>query len=89
MKDMLVLLALAQAQGPGEKIKEEFVTQFGALFLTAVVIISVILLAKRAFSMFLGFVLFAMFVSVFVFQPENIQALGEKTWEWLFADLVR
>lgn len=87
MKDMLVLLALVQ--GPGEKIKEEAVTQFGSLFLAAVAMISVYLLAKRAFSMFLGFLLFAMFVGVFVFQPENIQALGEKTWDWLFGDLVR
>jgi len=87
MNDMMLLLALAQ--GPGEKLKVATQEQVGALFLAAVIVLTVYCVVKRAFSLFIGIMLFAMFASVFVFSPENISDLGEKAFNWLFEDWLK
>ena len=84
MNTMMIFLALAQ--GPGEKLKDATQDQVGSLFLAAVIILAVYCVIKRAFSLFIGLMLFAMFASVFVFSPENIADLGGKLFNWLFED---
>jgi hypothetical protein len=49
-----------------------------------VIFISLTLFWKRAFTAFIGFALFAMLVSVFIFQPELISSLGSDGFRWLF-----
>lgn len=84
MNTMMIFLALAQ--GPGEKLKDATQDQVGSLFLAAVIILAAYCVIKRAFSLFIGLMLFAMFASVFVFSPENIADLGGKLFNWLFED---
>lgn len=80
MSPLLMLLA----DGPGKKLQESVGSEIGALFFLAVIFISLTLFWKRAFTAFIGFALFAMLVSVFIFRPELIQALGTDGFTWLF-----
>lgn len=77
------------AAGPGQKLQETVGTEVGSLFFLAVIVISLTLFWKRAFTAFLGFALFAMLVSVFIFQPQLIQALGTDGFKWLFEAYLR
>ncbi|MBD1370834.1 hypothetical protein IC620_00470 [Hazenella sp. IB182357] len=72
------------AEGPGKKLQETVGGEVGALFFLAVIIISLTLFWKRAFTAFIGFALFAMLVSVFIFQPQLISSLGSDAFKWLF-----
>lgn len=87
---MIYLLAsdFLLADGPGEKLLEEGGAEIGALFLLGVIALSVYFFVKRAFTAFIGFALFAMFVGVFVFNPELIKTLGNDAFNWLFADWI-
>ncbi|OWA33038.1 hypothetical protein CDO73_26185 [Saccharibacillus sp. O23] len=69
----------------GEKIQESFSTQVGALFLVIIGAMAIYFLVKREFSRFVGFAVFALFVSVFVFVPDKIKDLGTKLWETIFS----
>ncbi|MXQ55525.1 hypothetical protein [Shimazuella alba] len=80
---MNTLIWLA-AQGPGKKLEESLGNEIGAIFMLIVIFVSVTLFWKRAFTAFLGFVLFAMLVSVFVFRPDFVTQLGENGFQWLF-----
>lgn len=75
---------IALADGPGKKLQETLGGEIGALFFLAVIFISLTLFWKRAFTAFIGFALFAMLVSVFIFQPELISNLGSDGFRWLF-----
>ncbi|MFS0728377.1 hypothetical protein [Paenibacillus sp. 1P07SE] len=68
----------------GENLQNELSTQVGALFLLIIAALAIYFLAKREFSRFIGFFVFALFVSVFVFFPENIKDLGETLWSAIF-----
>lgn len=72
------------AEGPGKKLQETLGSEIGALFFLAVIFISLTLFWKRAFTAFIGFALFAMLVSVFIFRPELVQSLGADGFSWLF-----
>lgn len=72
------------ADGPGEKLKSTMGSEIGSIFLLIIIFVSVTLFWKRAFTAFLGFVLFAMLVSVFVFKPDLVQQLGQNGFKWLF-----
>lgn len=74
------------AEGPGGKLKETMGSELGSLFLLAVVFISLTMFYKRQFTAFIGFALFAMLVSVFVFQPELVETLGSDAFRWLFVE---
>ena len=50
--------------------------QVGYLFLAILGAVAVYFLVKREFSKFIGFILFAMVVAVFVFAPDFIKDLG-------------
>jgi hypothetical protein len=80
MMPLLILLS----QGPGAKLQDSVGSEIGALFFLAVIFISLTLFWKRAFTAFIGFALFAMLVSVFIFRPELIQSLGTDGFTWLF-----
>ncbi|MBA4603776.1 hypothetical protein [Thermoactinomyces mirandus] len=81
MTSYLMTLLVA---GPGEKLQEAVGSEIGSLFFLAVIFISLTLFWKRAFTAFIGFALFAMLVSVFIFQPELISSLGSDGFRWLF-----
>ncbi|MGA9175315.1 MAG: hypothetical protein WBZ33_15265 [Thermoactinomyces sp.] len=81
MKSYLLWLMVA---GPGEKLEKTLGGEIGSLFLLAVIFISLTLFWKRAFTAFIGFALFAMLVSVFIFQPQLISHLGSDGFRWLF-----
>jgi hypothetical protein len=70
--------------GPGEKLQQTLGGEIGSLFFLAVIFISLTLFWKRAFTAFIGFVLFAMLVSVFIFQPQLVSSLGSQGFRWLF-----
>jgi hypothetical protein len=76
----VLLLSLS----PGKKLQETIGGEIGSLFFLAVVVISLILFWKRAFSAFIGFALFAMLVSIFIFQPQLITSMGSSGFRWLF-----
>jgi hypothetical protein len=81
MKPFLIWLLV---DGPGEKLQVTLGKEIGSLFFLAVVFISLTLFWKRAFTAFIGFALFAMLVSVFIFQPQLISRLGSDGFKWLF-----
>jgi hypothetical protein len=70
--------------GPGKKLQEYLGNEIGSLFFLAVIFISLTLFWKRAFTAFIGFALFAMLVSVFIFQPQLVSTLGSDGFKWLF-----
>jgi hypothetical protein len=78
-----ILMWLA-AEGPGKKLEATIGSEIGAIFLLIIIFVSVTLFWKRAFTAFLGFVLFAMLVSVFVFKPDLVQQMGQNGFQWLF-----
>lgn len=78
------LIVLALANGPGAKLQESVGEEIGSLFLLAVIGFSLMFFYKRQFTQFIGFILFAMLVSVFIFRPELIQSLGTDSFTWLF-----
>ncbi|MCH5585681.1 hypothetical protein MK805_12070 [Shimazuella sp. AN120528] len=84
MFDMSTILTFLAADGPGKKLEESMGSEIGAIFMLIIIFVSVTLFWKRAFTAFLGFVLFAMLVSVFVFKPEFVQQMGQNGFQWLF-----
>ncbi|PTM52184.1 hypothetical protein [Desmospora activa] len=76
--------SMVLAEGPGEKLYEGGQGEIGKVFLLVVVVIAVWLFSQRAFTKFIGFAVFVMAVSVFIFTPETITTLGEKGFGWLF-----
>jgi hypothetical protein len=73
------------AQGPGSKLLESGGSEIGSIFLLLCIGLSVWFFYQRAFTKFITFILFAMFVGVFVFQPDFLKTLGENGFEWLFS----
>lgn len=71
-------------EGPGKKLQETVGSEIGSLFFLIVIFVSLTLFWKRAFTAFIGFALFAMLVSVFIFRPELVQSLGADGFTWLF-----
>lgn len=69
---------------PGRKLEQSLGGEIGSLFFLAVIFISLTLFWKRAFSAFIGFAMFAMLVSVFIFKPNLIKDLGTNAFQWLF-----
>ncbi len=76
------------ADTPGERLLEGGGSELGKLFLLMVIGVSIFLFMKRAFTAFIGFALFAMVVSVFVFSPETITGMGEKGVKWIFGPWI-
>ncbi|MCM3006856.1 hypothetical protein [Priestia koreensis] len=68
----------------GENIQEWFSVQIGALFFVVIGAMAIFFLAKREFSRFVGFAVFALIVGVFVFTPESVKSLGGKLWATVF-----
>ncbi|TCP68294.1 hypothetical protein [Baia soyae] len=89
MNDVLYPLAIFLADTPAAKLEKSLGAEIGSVFLLIVIFVSVTLFWKRAFTAFLGFALFAMFVSVFVFKPELVQSLGENGFSWLFEAFLK
>jgi hypothetical protein len=81
---MNTILMWLAAEGPGKKLEATIGSEIGAIFLLIIIFVSVTLFWKRAFTAFLGFVLFAMLVSVFVFKPDLVQQMGQNGFQWLF-----
>ncbi|WP_044641020.1 hypothetical protein [Risungbinella massiliensis] len=72
------------ATGPGQKLQEAVSTEIKAIFFLLIVITTVTLFYKKAFTAFIGFALFAMLVSVFIFNPQLVTNLGSNGFSWLF-----
>lgn len=72
------------ASGPGQKLQEAVSTEIKAIFFLMIIFVTVTLFWKRAFSAFIGFALFAMLVSVFIFNPQLVTSLGSNGFSWLF-----
>lgn len=85
----MVSFLMILVDGPGKKLQEALGNEIGALFFLAVIFISLTLFWKRAFTAFIGFALFAMLVSVFIFRPELVQSLGADGFNWLFEAYLR
>lgn len=68
----------------GTNLQNELSTQIGALFLLCIGGLAVYFLVKREFSRFIGFFVFALIVSVFVFAPDKIKDLGTSFWDAIF-----
>ncbi|MEC0259326.1 hypothetical protein [Paenibacillus lautus] len=68
----------------GENLQSELSTQLGALFLLIIGGLAVFFLIKREFSKFIGFFVFALLVSVFVFVPDKVKELGTAFWDKIF-----
>jgi hypothetical protein len=77
------------ADSPGQKLQETVGAEIGSLFLLACMTISAWLFWQRQFTKFIGFILFAMLVSVFIFTPSLVQTLGTDAFYWLFEGLIR
>lgn len=82
-------MVVVTALGPGEKLQQTVGSEIGSLFFLAIIVISLILFWKRAFTAFIGFALFAMLVSVFIFKPQLVQDLGTNGFRWLFEAYLR
>jgi hypothetical protein len=82
MMNLSTMMLLADT--PGKKLQETLGGEIGSIFFLAVIFISLTLFWKRAFTAFIGFALFAMLVSVFIFQPEMVSSLGSDGFRWLF-----
>jgi hypothetical protein len=80
MKSMILLLSA----GPGEKLQETVGHELGSLFLLAVIGISLWFFLQRKFTQFIGFALFSMLISVFIFSPWLISQMGTDAFRWLF-----
>ena len=78
--DFLLFLAM----GPGQKLQQSVGTEIKAIFFLMIIIVTITLFWKRAFTAFLGFALFAMLVSVFIFNPQLVSSLGSNGFNWLF-----
>lgn len=89
MVHYLYPLATFLADTPAVKLEKSLGAEIGSIFLLIVIFVSVTLFWKRAFTAFLGFALFAMFVSVFVFKPELVKSLGENGFSWLFEAFLK
>lgn len=68
----------------GENIQHWFSAQVGALFLVAIGALAIYYLIRREFSRFVGFGIFALIVSVFVFAPGSIKTLGATFFHTVF-----
>ncbi|ALA55249.1 hypothetical protein CAY60_020790 [Shouchella clausii] len=68
----------------GQNIQSWFSTQIGALFLVIIGAVAIYFLVKREFSRFVGFAVFALIVSVFVFMPQQVRTLGRTLWSTVF-----
>lgn len=77
-------LVFLLSETPGRKLESTLGGEIGSLFFLAVIFISLTLFWKRAFTAFLGFAMFAMLVSVFIFKPNLIKDLGTHAFNWLF-----
>lgn len=77
------------AETPAAKLLDGVGSEIGSLFLLACVGLSVWFFYQRAFTKFFGFLVFAMFVSVFVFKPEFVKTLGENGFSWLFEAFLK
>jgi hypothetical protein len=82
------MMMIMLAQGPGQKLQETVGGEIGSLFLLAVTFISVWLFWQRQFTKFIGFILFAMLVSILIFTPEWVKTLGTDAFYWLFEDMI-
>jgi hypothetical protein len=76
------------AQGPGQKLQETVGGEIGSLFLLVVTFLSLCMFWQRQFTKFIGFVLFAMVVSILIFTPEWVKTLGTDAFYWLFEDMI-
>jgi hypothetical protein len=81
---MFANLFIWLVDSPAKKLEQALGSEIGSIFFLIVIFVSVTLFWKRAFTAFIGFALFAMLVSVFVFQPELIKSLGTNGFKWLF-----
>ncbi|AYK59829.1 hypothetical protein NYE34_21370 [Bacillus sp. FSL R5-0418] len=68
----------------GENAQSWLGDQVGALFIVIIAAVAIYYLVKREFSKFVGFAVFAAFVSIFVFAGENIKDLGQDLWSRIF-----
>lgn len=89
MLSHFVPLAIFLADSPAVKLEKTLGSEIGSIFLLIIIFVSVTLFWKRAFTAFIGFALFAMFVSVFVFKPDLVRSLGENGFQWLFEALLK
>ncbi|MGM9988166.1 MAG: hypothetical protein ACI35O_13190 [Bacillaceae bacterium] len=67
----------------GQNLQNWLTGEIGAIFLIIIGGVAIYYLAKREFSKFIGFALFAMLVGVFVFRPTLIKDLGIKLFDVL------
>ncbi|WP_134704947.1 hypothetical protein [Ammoniphilus sp. YIM 78166] len=68
----------------GENIQNWFSVQIGAVFMVVLGALAIVYLIRREFSKFIGFFVFALMVSVFVFFPESIKTLGKSVFDKVF-----
>lgn len=77
------------AVGPGQKLQNSISTEIKSIFFLMIIVVSITLFWKRAFTAFIGFALFAMLVSVFIFNPQLISQLGTNGFNWLFEAYIK
>jgi hypothetical protein len=89
MGRMTTMRIFLDTTGPAEKLNQVLGHEIGSLFLLAVTGFALYYFWQRAFSKFLGFLLFAMTVGIFIFSPDTVKQFGLNIFHWLFDDWVQ
>ena len=84
---LFTLPALANGPGwdPGKKAGTWLTENLQALFIPAIVGFAILFLIKRQVVAFIGFLVFALIVSVFVFSPETVTTRGKEVGGWFLS----
>ncbi|MDF2630930.1 MAG: hypothetical protein K0R39_4761 [Symbiobacteriaceae bacterium] len=68
---------------PGERIGQWITSNVGALFIPILGVVSIYYLAKRQFTQFISFAVFAVIVSLFVFAGDSFKDMAVSLSRWI------
>lgn len=68
---------------PGERIGQWITSNVGALFIPVLAVVSIYYLAKRQFTQFISFAVFAVLVSLFVFAGDSFKDMAINLSRWI------
>ncbi|MBM7554573.1 hypothetical protein [Thalassobacillus pellis] len=68
----------------GDNLEGWLTAQLGSVLSVIIILVSIYFLTLRQFSRLIGFLIFAMIVSVVILQPEKLKNLGVDLWGKIF-----
>jgi putative effector of murein hydrolase LrgA (UPF0299 family) len=77
------MAAEAAPINPGERIGQWITSNVGALFIPILAVVSIYYLAKRQFTQFISFAVFAVLVSLFVFAGDSFKDMAVNLSRWI------